>query len=188
MSTQIAGNISLKNGKSFSGKSRQDPPRARRFDSTSQPKDFIQELFLEKIREYAKLKKENGDKIFDPVPELEAERQKAYEVLAKSFFKTSEPPNPTTFPNLEFKEQQLESVDLEELPNKTDAKKTSHSEDARSAAQRRQVCSDRSQSCGDHQIRPALRCCYVREFFLPRVVSRFRTSFQRYPNRSKHVR
>lgn len=29
MSTLIAGNISLKNGKSFSGKSRQDPPRPK---------------------------------------------------------------------------------------------------------------------------------------------------------------
>ncbi|KAF6198297.1 hypothetical protein GE061_008045 [Apolygus lucorum] len=75
--------------------------------------DFIQQLFLDKIREYDQKKKENGGKMFDPIEELEKERSRLQDVLIKTYYKTAEPPaDLTAFPTFDFKDPPLDTVDL----------------------------------------------------------------------------
>uniref|UniRef100_A0A0A9XSU3 ATP synthase-coupling factor 6, mitochondrial n=1 Tax=Lygus hesperus TaxID=30085 RepID=A0A0A9XSU3_LYGHE len=79
----------------------------------TQAVDFVQQLFLDKIREYDQKKKESGGKMFDPIDELEKERSRLQEVLIKTFYKMGKPPaDITAFPKFDFKDLPLDPIDL----------------------------------------------------------------------------
>ncbi|XP_014260848.1 ATP synthase-coupling factor 6, mitochondrial-like [Cimex lectularius] len=81
--------------------------------SYSKAVDPIQQLFVDKIREYDQKLKANGGALFDPTPELERERSNQYLMLKRQLFKDSNPENLTQFPEFRFEDRPLDDINME---------------------------------------------------------------------------
>ncbi|XP_019881576.1 ATP synthase-coupling factor 6, mitochondrial [Aethina tumida] len=72
--------------------------------------DPIQQLFVDKIREYKS--KSSGGKLVDPTPELEKELKKELEKVAKQYGGASGE-DMTKFPSFKFQEPTIDPINLE---------------------------------------------------------------------------
>lgn len=72
----------------------------------SKATDPIQQLFVNKLREYASKSKSGGGKLVDPSPEIERELKQELEKLAKQYGGTGGA-DMTAFPSFKFEEPTL---------------------------------------------------------------------------------
>ncbi|KAF7265186.1 ATP synthase, coupling factor 6 [Rhynchophorus ferrugineus] len=72
--------------------------------------DPIQQLFVDKIREY-KQKSNNGKDLVDPTPELQKELKQELEKISKQFGGSG--PEMTKFPTFQFKDPVIDSINVE---------------------------------------------------------------------------
>ncbi|XP_069681743.1 ATP synthase-coupling factor 6, mitochondrial [Periplaneta americana] len=74
--------------------------------------DPIQQLFIDKIREYAKKSSGAGGKLVEPTPEIQRELAAELEKVAKQFG-GGEGVDMTSFPSFKFTEPQIDSINME---------------------------------------------------------------------------
>ena len=73
--------------------------------------DPIQQIFVDKVREYAKKKTAGGGKLVDADATTEANLKKELEKVAKQYG-GKEGEDMTKFPNMQFEEPALQDIDL----------------------------------------------------------------------------
>ncbi|XP_063235385.1 ATP synthase-coupling factor 6, mitochondrial [Bacillus rossius redtenbacheri] len=71
--------------------------------------DPIQQLFIDKVREYSKKSSAAGGKLVDPTPEIQKELQTELDKLAKQYG-GGEGVDMTQFPTFKFPEPQLDPI------------------------------------------------------------------------------
>ncbi|XP_023705420.1 ATP synthase-coupling factor 6, mitochondrial [Cryptotermes secundus] len=74
--------------------------------------DPIQQLFVDKVREYAKKSSAAGGKLVEPTPEIERELATELEKVAKQYG-GGEGVDMTQFPAFKFKEPEVDPINLE---------------------------------------------------------------------------
>ncbi|KAJ2944694.1 hypothetical protein O0L34_g4051 [Tuta absoluta] len=87
----------------------------RNLAATSKATDPIQQLFLDKIREYKQ--KSAGGKLVDPTPEITKEMKTELEKLEKQFGGGSGV-DMTAFPSFKFEEPKLDPIDEQAVEKK----------------------------------------------------------------------
>ncbi|PSN49237.1 ATP synthase-coupling factor 6 [Blattella germanica] len=74
--------------------------------------DPIQQLFVDKIKEYAKKSSSAGGKLVEPTPEIQRELQAELDKVAKQYG-GGEGVDMTQFPSFKFKEPEIDSINQE---------------------------------------------------------------------------
>jgi len=96
-----------------------------------QKTDPIQQLFVDKIREYGKSSKANGGKMVDVTPEVEKALGNELEKIEKAYQATGV--DMTKFPTFNFTDPELQKVDLGVDPAEAQAKMAKMAEAEREA-------------------------------------------------------